>query len=88
MYSYVVNIKTKASGNDKKLSLYHKLAAAGLEKALIVSDSECPVSITLYAEYETIQEADKLLPKLQEIKANISEEHEITVFVTTNKLTL
>lgn len=93
MYSYVINIKPAIKDNAdnvivRRQLLYRKLAAAGLEKALVVSESENPFYITLYVEYETIQEADKLLPKLLEIKPYIGEESEITVFIVTNKLTL
>lgn len=93
MYSYVINIKPAIKDNAdnveiKRQLLYRKLAAVGLENALVVSESKNPFYITLYVEYKTIQEADKLLPKLQEVKTYAGEESEITVFIVTNKLTL
>lgn len=93
MYSYVINIKPAIKDNAdnaeiKRQLLYRKLATLGLENALVVSESKNPFYITLYVEYKTIQEADKLLPKLQEVKTYTGEESEITVFIVTNKLTL
>lgn len=93
MYSYVINIKPAIKDNAdnveiKRQLLYRKLAALELENALVVSESKNPFYITLYVEYKTIQEADKLLPKLQEVKTYTGEESEITVFIVTNKLTL
>lgn len=95
MYSYIVKVKIDPFRVEAKDSLGKTFIKGALDNQFqghtknfeILSEED--FSVIVLVEYETIQEADKLLTDLEQLKKRIAGVYSgIEVFVVTNRLSM